>query len=147
MPLYTAEVVSLSDHHRLSGGGPTRIEAKRADYAARGVLGHLEIEFRGEHIEARWYQSVGDTFELVASVRDDQQLTVSGPVPFTLVPAGLRSWLVDQIRDRDRQFDAQAALLERQAAQLGQQAAVIAAQAEELRRMRTQLGNVLDPTE
>lgn len=119
VPIVTVEILSPSDFGRLQSG-LQRIEAKRRDYASRGVEGHLELELADDVVHARWYRSRDGAFELVAEAAGEEELVVAEPLPFRLVPAQLQRWYDDFVSERDAAIAERDAEIARLREQLGE---------------------------
>jgi Uma2 family endonuclease len=87
-PVLAIEVVSPSDGYRLSDG-LTRIEGKRADYAAHGLNDYVELEPHGGGYTARRYELVGATLVVADVVGVGDTLVAGRPFPYEVSLAGL----------------------------------------------------------
>jgi Uma2 family endonuclease len=87
VPVLAVEVLSPSDHHQFRGPGPTRIEAKRLDYADARLHHYLEVDLHAVTI-TRYELNVA-TLRAVDSVVDDDVLVAVQPFPYQLTPSAL----------------------------------------------------------
>jgi Uma2 family endonuclease len=81
IPLLAVEVLSPSDGTRLTDG-LTRIEGKRADYAAHGLTDYLEIEPHGDGYMARRYELLDGRLVLAEAVATGGVLVAARPFPY-----------------------------------------------------------------
>jgi Uma2 family endonuclease len=86
--LLAVEVLSPSDGSRLSDG-LTRIEGKRADYAANGLTDYLEIEPYGDGYLARRCELVEGLLVVADAVGVGGVLVATRPFPYELHLADL----------------------------------------------------------
>jgi Uma2 family endonuclease len=81
-PLLAVEILSPSDKRRLRDG-MTRIEGKRADYAAHGLAHYLEIDLALRTVEV--YRLENGSLTSLAVARGSEEVRVPEPFPYRLV--------------------------------------------------------------
>jgi Uma2 family endonuclease len=88
-PLLAVEILSPADHHHLLRTGMTRIEGKRADYAANGLEDYLEVDLTTPTATAARFELRQGALVEAARASGAQVLQASRPFPYDLTPVDL----------------------------------------------------------
>jgi Uma2 family endonuclease len=88
-PLLAVEILSPADHHRLLRTDMTRIEGKRADYAANGLKDYLEVDLTTPAPTAASFELREGALVEAARASGTQVLRAKRPFPYQVIPADL----------------------------------------------------------